>query len=295
MRIGLSCGYLELYWGPWFQAKQLGGSERIVIELAKALTRMGHDTTIRLPYEGSGAHDGVQLIPFSANAHDFDLLFAFDDFDVRDTADRTCLVACRSDPPKHVAFDQMIFLSPHHSRLMGYPDRPSVGGGVDLADYADPLPRAPRRVICTSSPDRCALAPKIGAFFDFVHTYKPVLGVGQEFDRSDLLRIQKQAMAQIYPLAPSRPSDFFSMSVLEAHAAGTPVVVSDRDSMLELWGDSALVLPGPIRIGEWVEATGSLLTDKGKWRRYSDLGRARAAELTWDKQAARYLAHVLEN
>jgi hypothetical protein len=150
------------------------------------------------------------------------LLFCADDFDRKDEADRTVLVACRSDPPPRTDFDEMVFLSRTHAELMGHPTRPFVGGGVDLADYRAPLPRVPRRVICTSSPDRCAQASAIGAAFDFVHTYRPVGGVGHEYTRDELVRIQQTAMVQIYPLDPRRPSDMYSMSVLEAMAAGTP-------------------------------------------------------------------------
>ena len=36
------------------------------------------------------------------------------------------------------------------------------------------------------------------------------------------------------------------------------------------------------------------MTDKKKWKRMSDLGQKKAAELTWDKQAARYLTIATE-
>ena len=52
MNIGFSTGFAELgnYWGDWFGAKQIGGSERIVVEIATALSRAGHQVTVRLPY-----------------------------------------------------------------------------------------------------------------------------------------------------------------------------------------------------------------------------------------------------
>ena len=177
---------------------------------------------------------------------------------------------------------------------MGHPDAPYVGGGVDLADYAEPRKRLPRRVICTSSPDRCPQASAIGAAFDFRHSYRPVGGVGEELDRMALIALQQTAKVHIYPLEPVRPSDFFSMAVLESHAAGTPVIVSDRDSMPELWGDSAQVIPGPVRLAEWHEAVLELMSNRTLWRRMSEAGRAKAAQYTWDLQAARYLSLAME-
>ena len=37
MRVGWSTGYHENYWGDWATSKQIGGSERIVVESAAAL------------------------------------------------------------------------------------------------------------------------------------------------------------------------------------------------------------------------------------------------------------------
>ena len=294
MNIGFTTGYTEAYWGDWFAAKQIGGSERIVVELGRALARAGHSVTTRLPYAGDElVWDGVRYVPLGAVAGTYDLVFAFDDFDVRDVG-RAVLVACRSDPPRHTSFDQMIFLSPHHARLMGHPQRPWVGGGVDLGDYREPKKRIPRRVICTSSPDRCPSATAIGQHFDFVHTYKPVGGIGREYDRSELIEVQQTAQVQIYPLDPIRPSDFWSMSVLEAMAAGTPAILSDADSMPELWGETAWMLPRPIRLGEWNEAVEELLGNARLWTKFSDRGKKKAQDLTWDKQAERYLAYAME-
>lgn len=289
MRIGLSTGYYENYWGDWLTAKQIGGSERIVLRLAEELARMGHHVTVRLPYD---THErvlsDVRLVGLGARVLDVDLLFAFDQFSRYDRAGRRVLVACRSDPPPHDDFDELIFLSRTHAEMMGHPLRPFVGGGVDLRDYT-PRKRIRNRVICTSSPDRCPAATAIGSAFDFVHTYKPVNGVGVEYDRAALTELQQTAMVQVYPLDPVRPSDFFAMSVLEAMAAGTPVITSDADAMPELWGTSAVILPRPIRLSEWVETTEELMGNKRKWKALQAAGLARAVDLTWEKQAQRYL------
>ena len=294
MRIGLSCGWLENYWGDWFTAKQYGGSEHIAIELAAELAAQGHEVTVRFPYEhGEMVARGVRWIPLSAESQRYDLLFCFDDFARRDHGERVALVACRSDPPPEQNFDQMIFLSRHHARLMGYPECPSVGGGLNLRDYRHALRRAPGLVICTTSPDRCRAAFDIGACFcKFVFSYKPVPGLPptKPVTREELVRLQKRAQALIYPLDPRRPSDFFSMAVLESMAAGTPVIVSAADSMPDLWAEAALTIPLPVRISKWVETVEDLLARKTLWSRYSALGRALAQRYDWSAVARRYLA-----
>lgn len=84
------------------------------------------------------------------------------------------------------------------------------------------------------------------------------------------------------------------MAVLESLAAGTPVVISDGASLVELWGESSIVLPRPIRLSQWHMQVEELLANRDLWQRYSDLGRQTAANYTWEKQAARYLAVAME-
>lgn len=291
MRVGWSTGYREGYWGHWPWTPMYGGSERIVVEMAREFARQGHEVVVRLPYPLGSEQlwEGVYWIgdthaPFTA-----DVLFCADDFARKDRGGRVVLVACRSDPPPSVDFDELVFLSRTHAAVLGHAGRPVVGGGVNLSEYATPLPRIPRRVISTSSPDRCPQASAIGAQFDFVHTYRPVGGVGHEYSREELVNLQRTAMAHIYPLDPRRPSDFFSMSVLESLAAGTPVIVSDADAMEELWDGAALVVHRPVDLGEWTETTERVLTDRALWRSLSAAGRKRAKEYSWSRQASRLL------
>lgn len=291
MRIGLTTGYREDFWKGWPWTKQYGGSEHIVVELAKALAVAGHQVTVRLPRDQEPiVWEGVLWIGSESSACAFDLLYSFDDFAVRDTAQRTALVACRSDSPLHTDFNELIFLSAHHAKLMGHPGRPHVGGGVNLADYAVPKTRLPRRVICCSSPDRCGKAALIGRGFDFVHSYRPIPGYTSiELSRSELIDLQQTAQVMIYPLDPVRPSDFFSMAVLEAMAAGTPVILSDADSMCELWEGAAIVLPRPVRLSQWHATVEELLGDREKWEHQQLMGYWCASHYDWPKVAQRYL------
>lgn len=253
------------------------------------MAALGHRVTVRLPYSSDETvRRGVRWLGMDAPQQRYEVLFRVDCYEGRDSGLRTGLVACRSDPPVHTDFDQLIFLSRTHARLMGHPNRPYVGGGVDLANYSV-RPRSPRLVICTSSPDRCPAAPAIGRGFAFVQTYRPIGSVGKELSRAELISLQEEARVQIHPCDPRRPSEFFCMSVLEAMAAGTPCVISDADALPELWGDAAIVLPRPIRIAQWVEEIERLMRDRAWWNRWSGAGRAKAQSYDWSLVAQRYL------
>ena len=294
MKLGFSTGYQEEYWAGWPWCEQYGGTENMLIETAVVFAAQGHEVWVRLPRKISErTWRGVHWVSDDFASLRFDILFAYDDFAVRDHAGKTILVACRSDPPQHKNFDDIVFFSMYQARLLGCPEAKAVGGGVDLEPYRTPIPRIPRRVISTSSPDRCPAATAIGSSFDFIQTYKPVGGVGTQYSREALVNIQKSAMVQAYPLDPVRPSDFFSMSVLEAMAAGTPVIVSDADCMPEVWGDTAWVLPRPVDLAVWSEAIERLLTDRALWKKYSLAGKQKARELKWEKQAAKFLTIAL--
>ena len=79
------------------------------------------------------------------------------------------------------------------------------------------------------------------------------------------------------------------MAVLESMAAGTPVVLSDADSMPELWAEAAVMLPRPIRTSVWVETVDRLLATRPLWNKHSEAGRKLAEFYDWPKVAQRYL------
>ncbi len=294
MKIGFSSGYLENYWGrDWFNATQIGGSEHLLVEVACELARQGHEVSVRLPYPSVAlAHRGVIWLGQEAAPQRYDLLFCFDDHARRDLATRTVLVVCRSDPPPTTDFDELVFLSEHHARFLGHAGRPHVGGGVNLADYAGESKRTKGLVLCTSSPDRCQAAFAIGAAFPrFVFTYKPVPGLPptRQVTREDLVKLQRSAQVLIYPYDPRRESDFFSMATLEAMAAGTPVVLADGESHVELWSEAAVILRRPVRLSEWVETVENILGNRPRWQALSDAGRAVARGYAWEVVAKKYL------
>src|SRR5207248_1848645 len=80
-------------------------------------------------------------------------------------------------------------------------------------------------------------------------------------------------------LFPSR-YESFGIAVLEALAAGVPVVCSDLPALREVAGDAA-VFVSPSDITGWIDATRRLLRDPALRRRLSERGRIRAGRFTW--------------
>jgi len=75
----------------------------------------------------------------------------------------------------------------------------------------------------------------------------------------------------------------FGLPVLEAMAAGTPVVAADTTALPDTCGDAARLVapePEPIR-----DALFALIGDRQERERLTALGRARAAEFSWDRTA----------
>jgi glycosyltransferase involved in cell wall biosynthesis len=89
-------------------------------------------------------------------------------------------------------------------------------------------------------------------------------------------------------LLPSR-YEGFGLPVLEAMAAGCPVLSSNVSALPEVTGEAALLLP-PEDPQAWTDAILRLLRDERLHRELVEKGRERAERYTWDVCATRTLA-----
>lgn len=80
----------------------------------------------------------------------------------------------------------------------------------------------------------------------------------------------------------------FGFPVLEAMAAGVPVITSEGSSMEEIAGGRALLVD-PGNVSQMAAAIGALLSDLNLARRLGELGPRRASEFSWDRAAKGYL------
>lgn len=77
----------------------------------------------------------------------------------------------------------------------------------------------------------------------------------------------------------------FGLPVLEAFAAGTPVIASSATSVPEVAGDAALLVD-PMDTGAWCEAMRTLAGDENLAGCLREKGRARARLFSWDRTTA---------
>ena len=96
----------------------------------------------------------------------------------------------------------------------------------------------------------------------------------------DLLPIFKQATALVWPSL----NEGFGLPVLEAFAAGLPVVTSNTTSLPEVAGDAA-ILVNPESVGEITEAMQTVASNESLQNDLRTRGRARAKQFTWARTA----------
>jgi glycosyltransferase involved in cell wall biosynthesis len=100
-----------------------------------------------------------------------------------------------------------------------------------------------------------------------------------------LAGLYQHALALCFPSV----SEGFGLPVLEAMAAGVPVIAADIPVIRELAGD-AVLYPSAGDAGGWAEAIQALAGDPTLRRTLVEAGRTRTARLTWDRTAERTLA-----
>ena len=77
----------------------------------------------------------------------------------------------------------------------------------------------------------------------------------------------------------------FGIPVLEAMAAGAPVVASDIPAVREVAGDAAIFVP-PLDVAKWTVALDTMLVDQKRREELSAKGRERVKTFSWERTAA---------
>ena len=118
-------------------------------------------------------------------------------------------------------------------------------------------------------------------------------------DKYTLAAETKRASLLIHPCDTILPSEGYSMTVLQANAAGTPALITDCDALGEVHSRFCPTLRMPVEHAKFAETAVELLTQPSVWRKYSRLGLQRMSEATWDVIAPQWaqlfeegLAHV---
>jgi glycosyltransferase involved in cell wall biosynthesis len=109
-------------------------------------------------------------------------------------------------------------------------------------------------------------------------------------DAGDLAALYRRATALVLPTL----HEGFGMTVIEAFAAGVPVVVSRLPAIEEVAGDAALLVDHPLDPGAWTDALTRVAADADLRRVLTERGRRRLAERTWEDVGHRWARLLAE-
>ncbi len=202
--------------------------------------------------------------------------------------------------------------------------------GIDLDRFKNKYPKERGRIVYSSSPDRgldtlIHLLPQIrkevpGAsvhvFYGFL-TWEKAVRLRQNHDEIRWMEEIKQLLdhpgvvyrgrigqaelakeiskAQLWAFC-TRFTETFCISALENMAAGNPIVTSDLAGLYSTVGDAGILISGDAYSKEYQETfvreCVSMLTDRNRWKLYSEHGLERAKKFSWTGIAEEWLGLV---
>ena len=160
--------------------------------------------------------------------------------------------------------------------------RKNVPRLIEAFAALDPALRDSHELVL-AGPEGWETAPileSIGAHGDFVRA----IGFVPE---ADLPGLYAGAVAFAYPSL----QEGFGLPVLEAMAAGTPVLTSDVSSLPEVGGDAAVYVD-PLETASIRDGLARLLADESLRARLASEGRERARGFSWDRTADATLSAI---
>jgi glycosyltransferase involved in cell wall biosynthesis len=110
---------------------------------------------------------------------------------------------------------------------------------------------------------------------------RDVILLGKVAD-GELRALYEGAVCLLFP----SQTEGFGLPVGEAMSCGCPVIAADIPVMQEFWGRAAVLLPCD-NLRAWDAALSELASNEDKRNQMSAAGREVAANLTWDKSAAK--------
>ena len=105
-----------------------------------------------------------------------------------------------------------------------------------------------------------------------------------EVDKPTLMALYQKAQAFVFP----SHSEGFGLPILEAFAAGTPVLTSNKSACAEVASDAA-VLVDPNSVADITKGISRLIDDRRLREHLSDAGLDRAVGFSWQATTSSYV------
>jgi glycosyltransferase involved in cell wall biosynthesis len=146
---------------------------------------------------------------------------------------------------------------------------------------ASALPRKDVHLVFTGHPVKFLLreAEKCGV--------SPLLHFMGDVSTEELLKLYKGALLVAYVSL----HEGFGLPILEAMAAGVPVLVSNTTAMPEVAGDAAMLV-NPYSVNDIIHGLNTLAFDESERKLRTRLGMERARSFTWDAAAEKIWAVI---